>query len=180
MDGDGAFGPGDSVLPEVDFAAFNQTATTGEDGIARLDRLGEGRPVAVQVDTSTLPDIDLAPVTQGIEIVPRPGRIHAADFPIVALSEVDGTVTFRQDGKPRGVSGVRLQLRNAQGKIVAYARTEIEGYYFFERVLPGSYTVELDPEQSQRLNLCADQPIALKVGYEADLIQRDIDIAVCQ
>jgi hypothetical protein len=180
MDGDGAFGPGDSVLPEVDFASFNQTATTGEDGIARLSRLGEGRPVAVQVDTSTLPDIDLAPVSQGIEIVPRPGRIHSADFPIVALSEVDGTVTFSQDGKERGVSGVRLQLRNADGKIVAYARTEIEGYYFFERVLPGSYTVELDPEQSQRLNLCADQPYTLKVGYEADLIQRDIDIAVCE
>lgn len=179
MDGDGAFGPGDSVLPEVDFASFNQTATTGEDGIARLSRLGEGRPVAVQVDTSTLPDIDLAPVSQGIEIVPRPGRIHSADFPIVALSEVDGTVTFRQDGKQRGVSGVRLQLRNAQGTIVAYARTEIEGYYFFERVLPGSYTIELDPEQSERLKLCADQPYTLKVGYEADLIQRDIDIAVC-
>lgn len=179
MDGDGVFGPGDSVLPEVDFASFNQTATTGDDGIARLDRLGEGRPVAVQVDTSTLPDIDLAPVNQGIEIVPRPGRIHSADFPIVALSEVDGTVTFRQDGKQRGVSGVRLQLRNADGKIVAYSRTEIEGYYFFERVLPGNYTIELDPEQSQRLNLCADQPYTLKVGYTADLIQRDIDIAVC-
>ena len=180
MDGDGRFGPGDSVLPEVDFIAYNQTATSGEDGIARLTRLGEGRGVTLQVDPTTLPDIDLAPVRKGIEIVPRPGRIHATDFPIVALSEVDGTVTFHQDGRERGVSGVRLQLRNASGKIVDYARTEIEGYYFFERVLPGSYTIELDPDQSTSLKLCADREYTLDVGYESDLLSRDIDIAVCQ
>nr|WP_137677638.1 SdrD B-like domain-containing protein [Parerythrobacter lutipelagi] len=179
MDGDGAFGPGDSVLPEVDFAAYNQTATTGGDGIARLAGLGEGRGVSIQVDTSTLPDIDLAAIKPGIEVVPRPGRIHAADFPIVSVSEVDGTVTFRQEGRARGVSGVRLLLKDTNGKVVKYARTEVEGYYFFERVLPGSYTITLEPDQSAKLNLCAQQDYTLNVGFEADLISKDIDIALC-
>jgi hypothetical protein len=34
----------------------------------------------------------MAPASRGTEIVPRAGRFHVMDFPIIALSEVEGTV----------------------------------------------------------------------------------------
>ena len=180
MDGDGVFGPVDTPLPEVGVVTFNQTKETGEDGIARIGNLGSGKGVSVQIDSSTLPDIDLAPAVDGIEIVPRPGRLHTADFPIVALSEIEGTLRFTEDGNSKGVSGVRLQLRNAAGEEAGFAKTEIDGYFFFERVKPGEYSIILDPGQAKRLSLCADRNYGVTVGFEADLLSQDIDIGVCE
>ena len=179
MDGDGVFGPTDSVLPEVDVVSFNQTVPTDDDGIARLSGLGRGRGVSIQVDATSLPDIDLAPAKDGIEIIPRPGRIHSTDFPIVALSEVEGSVSFVKNGARKGVSGVRLILRSAKGEDASFSKTEIDGYFFFERVKPGTYSIALDPEQSQRLNLCMSREQQVSVGFEPDILKQDIEIGVC-
>jgi len=180
MDGDGRFGPSDSVLPEVNVVAFNQSVPTGEDGIARLSGLGRGRGVAIQVDSNSLPDIDLAPAKDGIEIVPRAGRIHATEFPIIALSEVEGNVSFVQNGGNKGVSGVRLLLRNAKGEDASFSKTEIDGYYFFERVKPGTYSIALDPGQSERLNLCMNGEQKISIGFEPDIVKQDIEIGMCE
>ncbi len=179
MDGDGIFGPPDSVLSGVSVIAANRVVPTDAGGLARIGNLGPGRGASLQIDGSTLPDIDLAPASEGLEIVPRPGRIHVADFPIVAVSEVEGTVRFSQGDGDKGVSGVRLKLRDAQGKDAYFTKTEIDGYYFFERVRPGIYTVALDEGQASRLDLCAAQDYSVTVGYEADLVKADIAIGVC-
>ncbi len=179
LDGDGMFGPGDTPLPDISIVAFNNAVPTDARGIARLGNLSPGRGVSLQIDESSLPDIDLAPATEGIEIVPRPGRIHGADFAIVALSEVEGSLRFTQDGTTKGVSGVRLKLRDTSGKDVKFAKTEIDGYFFFERVKPGTYAVALDETQAGRLDLCAAQDYTITVGYEADLVRQDIDIGIC-
>lgn len=186
MDGDGAFGPSDRVLPDVDFIAFNQTAKTGADGVALLGGLGSGQRVSLQLDPTSLPDIGLAPATGGIEIVPRPGRIHRSDFAVVALSEIEGTASYDAaggsggDGAGRGVSGVRLQLRDSSGAVSAFARTEVDGYFFFEEIRPGHYDIVLDQDQAQRLNLCLGGSYAVDVGYESDLYSQQIRIIPCE
>ncbi|MGB3739117.1 MAG: SdrD B-like domain-containing protein [Pontixanthobacter sp.] len=180
MDGDGLFGPTDTALPGVSIVAANRAVPTDADGLARLGNLSPGRGASLQVDGSTLPDIDLAPASEGIEIVPRPGRVHVADFPIVALSEVEGTLNFAQGNSQKGVSGVRLILRDAAGKDVHFSKTEIDGYYFFERVRPGTYTVALDAGQAKRLNLCPVRDYTVTVGYDADLVKADIAIGLCE
>lgn len=178
--GDGAYQPGETLLPGVDFSAFNQTASSGADGIARLSNLGNGTRVSVQLDPTTLPDISMAPVTRGIEIVPRPGRIQAEDFPVVALSEIEGTAYYAEGGQKRGVSGVRLQLIDANGKMIEFAKTEVDGYFFFEQVQPGTYEIRLDPEQSARLKLCLDEAYTALAKSEADVIKRDVVLHRCE
>ena len=159
LDGDRIFSDGDLPLPEVDFVAYNDVARTDGQGMARVVRLGNGNRATLQVDPSSLPDIMMAPVDRGIEIMPRPGRFHVVDFPIVALTEIDGEVTFRGTSKSSGVSGLRLILLDEAGEIGGTARTERGGYYLFERVLPGTYTLAVDPEQAARLGICmADSP----------------------
>lgn len=179
MDGDGVFGDGDTVLPGVDLIAFNQTAKTDDNGIARLTGLGVGRPVSLQMDATSLPDIDMAPVAPGYEVVPRAGRIHAIDYAVVALSEVEGMARFVDVGAERGVSGVRLQLVNAKGEVVAYAKTELDGYYFFERVAPGTYRLQIEPEQMQRLQLCPVTSDAVFVGHISEVVSRDLAVRSC-
>lgn len=179
LDGDGTYGPSDKLLPDVDFVAFNQTATTDASGIARVQGLGTGRSVGIQIDPTSLPDINLAPAKPGLEVVPRAGRLQALDYPVLAVSEVEGVARFVSDTGSKEVSGVRLTLTDENGKLAGMVRTEVDGYYFFERVLPGRYRLSIDPEQAGRLNLCPVDLGTITVGYEPDVVVRDIEIRSC-
>lgn len=178
-DGDGAFGPPDTPLPDVDIIAFNATSTTDARGMARLESLGNGRPVTVQIDSSSLPDIDLAPASRGFEFVPRAGRTHAAELAVVSLSEVEGKVVLVRDGTRREVSGVRLELRDSDGRPVAFARTEDDGYYFFEQVAPGSYTIAMDEGQANRLGICLERANNVEVGAVSAVLKQDLAVSTC-
>lgn len=159
MDGNRTFSEGDIPLKDVDFVVFNNTSTTNENGMARLTQLGNGNRATIQVDPSTLPDILMAPVERGVEIVPRAGRFHVTDFPIVALSEIEGTVAFKDAENGRGVSGLRLQLIDESGEIGGAVRSERGGYFYFELIKPGTYKLAIDPAQAKRLGICIlDEP----------------------
>lgn len=179
MDGNGAYGTGDVPLKDVTFSVFNDTVTSDDEGMARLTRLGNGNPVAVQVDPSSLPDILMAPASRGIEIVPRPGRFHVMDFPIVALSEIEGTVTFEGAGTARGVSGLRLLLIDDKGEVAGSARTERGGYYFFEQIKPGRFTLALDPQQAARLGVCMAGKVVVEVSPSGDIYTRNAVVREC-
>lgn len=179
LDGDGIFGPADAPLPDVDFAVQGEVATTDGQGFARLRGLGNGTRIAVQVDPSSLPDILMAPASRGIEIVPRAGRTHVTDFPIVSLNEVEGTVSFGNDADARGVSGLRLQLRGAAGGVDHAIRTERDGYYLFERVKPGRYDLVVDPEQAARLNICLVEPVIVVLEPAGGVVTRNFRAGSC-
>lgn len=179
VDGDQVFTSADRPVPAAEFIAFNLTSTADEDGLARLTGLSNGTRVSLQLDPASLPDILMAPVTRGIEIVPRAGRFHVADFPIVNLGEIEGVVNFADDAVARGVSGLRIGLQNARGEIEEWTRTERGGYFFYERARPGRYHLILDPEQAQRLGICLTAPVELTVGPEGDVARADFAVIRC-
>ena len=180
LDGDLVYGPGDRPLPDVNFAAYNDVATSDEAGFTRLGELGDGNPVAVQVDPSSLPDIAMAPVSRGIEIVPRPGRFHILEFPIVELSEIEGTVQFVDGENQRGVSGLRLKLHNLEDGNEFWVRTERGGYFFYEQVLPGKYEVVIDPAQAARLGICLDTVQTVTVPPLGNVIEQNFTVRSCR
>jgi hypothetical protein len=133
----------------------------------------------VQADPSSLPDILMAPASRGTEIVPRAGRFHVMDFPIIALSEVEGTVTFAGADNARGVSGLRLLLIDSKGEVVSSTRTERGGTYFFEQVRPGRFQLALDPEQAKRLGICMAGSASIEIGAVSDVYTQDAVIRQC-
>jgi hypothetical protein len=110
----------------------------------------------------------------GIEVVPRPGRIHVSDFAIVSLSDVEGTAYFRSSAKDRAVSRLRLRMLRPDGTIAAQARTESDGFYLFERLPAGDYRLELDPEQARALKIRIEAPIALKVSGKSRVLSQPV------
>lgn len=179
MDSDGRFTSGDKPLPEVVFIAANQSARTDASGMAQLTHLAAGQHVTVQIDPASLPDIALVPATKGLEVVPRPGRMQAVDFPIVAVSEVEGTAHYNKDGVQQPVSGVRLNLLSESGQIVAQTRTEHDGFFLFEQVRPGSYWVGIEPEQARVLDLCLSGASKIAVTASPDVVRHDLPITRC-
>lgn len=179
LDGDLRFGPGDLPLKGVGVAAFNTVSETDDAGLVRLSGLGNGNRVSIQVDPATLSDIYMAPASKGIEIVPRAGRFHVAEFPVLSLSEIEGTVSVRRDDGFSGVAGVRIGFENEAGEMEDWARTERGGYFFYERMKPGIYRVLLDPEQSDRYELCLASPDIVTVPPTGDVINLDLVLENC-
>lgn len=171
-DGNGRFGEDDIVLPEVAFGSGAGLARTDAGGTALIGDLPSGIRSSVMIDPDSLNDIDLAPKAPGLSIVPRPGRIHVADFPINEVHEMQGLVLFRRDRQNQPLSGMRLELTDTAGRIIAYARSSSNGWFVFEQVPPGQYDIRLEQEQAQRfgMELIETARITIEAGKPPSVI----------
>jgi hypothetical protein len=177
--GNGLLDSGEELLANVDFNTASQHGTTNAKGIALLDGLGDGRRNSVVLDRATLPDLLLAPVSDGIEVISRAGRIHVADFPIQELSDVEGTVYFTNadNGLGREVSGLRLIFVDKTGKAVAKSRTDSDGSYYFEQLPPGTYSIQIDQNQAVSLKIRLVEQVSVTIGTKSDVLRQVIKIA---
>ncbi len=178
--GNGVYDEGESTLSGVTFNTGIEHATTDKDGTAFLGRLGDGMRTNFQVDADALPDVSLAPVTRGVDIAPRAGRIHKSDFAIIALSDIDGTAYFLTEGKEKAVSGLQILLIDAQGKRVGRARTSSDGSFWFEQVRGGEYTLLLDPAQSASLAIRMVGEARIKVGSDGRMLRQILRVESSQ
>jgi hypothetical protein len=168
---------GDLVLPEVEFGVGGKLAKADSKGVAMIGRLGDGTRTSYRVDMESLPDIALYPRSEGISFVPRAGRVHVSDFAVEALSEIEGTARFVSAQGQKPVSGVLLELVGPDGAVVRSARTEGDGFYLFEQVAPGQYTIRIEPGQAQRLGLVMTGDSRIAISPEGEVARRDLAIA---
>jgi len=164
-DGDGRMGPGEAPLEGVDVVAGSSSVTTDAHGIAFVGALGDGQGTSLRIDSSTLPEVSSAPSRDGIEIVPRPGRVHAAEFAIVGLSDIEGTTWLGTDG--REISGIVLELVDAAGKVAGRTRSGSGGAFWFEQVRPGRYDLRLAAAQARNLGIELLEPVQVDIGARA-------------
>jgi len=175
-DGNHAYTPRESPLPSVAFDTGAANGKTGRDGIALIGMIGDGTRTSLHIDGETLPDIAMAPASDGIELVPRAGHIHISQFAIEALSDIEGTARFGE-GRPgggKGVSGLALVLVDPAGKAIARTRSESGGAFLFEQVRPGAYRIVIDPAQARRLAIALDGETAVTVGPKSSVIRIDV------
>ncbi|MBC2662464.1 hypothetical protein H7F50_11925 [Novosphingobium flavum] len=168
LDGDGQPDPGEPPLADVRFFAGNESRATDAAGNVLLGRLGDGPRTSVRIDSDSLPDINLAPAVEGIEFAPRAGHVHVQPFAVRPLGALDGTAFYRTPGGEKGVSGVIVLLIGADGKPAARTRTGSDGSFWFEKVVPGAYAVQLDPGQAQRLKVRLAAPVTVTIGTDGE------------
>ena len=168
------FDPGEPVLPDVEFGTGTLTARTAADGVALIGQLGDASRAHLRLNTETLPDIALAPQRPGVEIIPRPGRIHASEFAVDPLGEIEGTARFGES--LQAVTGLVLLLIDDQGKPAARVRTTSGGLFLFEQLHPGEYRLTLEPGQAGRLGLrLASEPV-VRIDGTARLARLEVRV----
>ena len=96
--------------------------------------------VAVGIDESSLSDPMLVPRTPLQVVTPRPGVAANIDIGLVGGGDIEGSIV-KSGGL--GYEGVDLELVDAVGKVVATTRTDFDGFFLFERVAYGSYTIRV-------------------------------------
>lgn len=115
-------------------------APTDSAGRAVIDGLEPYQPMLIGVDASSLPDPLLQPAGPGVVVVPRPGIVAQVEIGLVPTGDIDGTLV-RTGGGP--LEGVDLELLDATGRTIVQTRSEFDGFFLFERVPYGRYTIRI-------------------------------------
>jgi len=171
------FDGGDEPLKGVTVKAdqANREAKTGEDGVALVTMLRKNKPTDITLDRDSLEDPFWEPSTPERSVVPRPGHTARMEIPVSTTSEIDGTVlTHAPDGTERPLPNVPVQLVDSRGQVVREVRSEYDGFYYFQKVFPGEYTVRIDPLGQGRFGTQAGD-LAVDIGEDGS-VESGMDI----
>lgn len=150
--GDGIRQPGEAALGAVPLIAGTARidAETDVQGRAMVDGLEPFRPVMIGIDAGSLPDPYVQAALPGVVVTPRPGVAVRVALPMIAAGEIEG-VAMRDGGNP--IEGLALELVDIEGRVRATTLTEFDGYFLFESVAYGRYTVRLAKASAAALRL---------------------------
>lgn len=142
-DQNGRFDDSDIPLARVGFR-LNGIPTqerTHAGGVASFERVPSFQTFDLALDTDSLADPFLVPVLPIQSGQIRPGRITTFDFPLVESGEIEGTICREATSGKQYLGGITLLLHNDKGALVATTQTEYDGFFLFERLIPGRYRV---------------------------------------
>jgi hypothetical protein len=168
---DGKYGPGDTPVEGAMFDTGRGIIreTTNEDGVLLLTGLPAWRDANVTIPPQGLEDPYWSPQSDGFTVRTRPGKAALVDFPVIVTGEIDGMVYARQGGAALEVAGVEMELVDETGEIVGQARSAFDGFFLFEKVKPGRYTVQVNPLQLQRLGLVSSETRSVEILGEGTI-----------
>ncbi len=128
--------------------------------------------VNIEIDPKSLSDPYYVPGPGGFSTVPLYGGVIEAAFPVVETGAIEGTVFRASNG--RAVTGMDLELVNEKGETVMTVETAFDGYYTFEFVPSGTYSIR--PAAAHNVTL-ADNHVTLTpeelFAYGNDLYLED-------
>ena len=139
---------------------------TNMKGAVTVGGLTAFTPVAVGVDESSLADPMLVPKKALQVVVPRPGVPAQVEIGLVGGGDVEGAIV-KSGGV--GFEGLDLELVDVAGKVVGTARTDFDGFFLFERVAYGRYSIrvsvasanaaKITPELGARFEVSPDRAV---------------------
>jgi hypothetical protein len=161
MDDNGLFSTGD--VPVSGASVMSQsgmtTSRTDAQGYAIIDAIAPNERAQISVLTDELIDSNL--FARPTFTKPREGTVSEISIPLTQMGSVEGTVSMVAgfEGKPLPLGGVTLVLLNAQRREIGRTTTAYDGFYSFDLVPVGSYSVELAPDTSLASRLRPVEPL---------------------
>ncbi|MBD3331463.1 hypothetical protein GF356_01330 [candidate division GN15 bacterium] len=116
------------------------------------DRLRPYDDYLLRIDQYSIDDPYLKPVYENYAVTFNPNMVTAIDIPLVYAAEVTGTVEREVDDVTSGVGGVKLIIHDVtRDRKAAEITTFRSGEYYHLGLIPGKYTVQIDPHQLSQL-----------------------------
>jgi hypothetical protein len=155
LNGNGRMDAGEPPIAGAGFLlnGGGNLARTDDSGETFIPNLSPYQEVGLALAPSSLEDPFWKPASDGVRVVPRPGKVAVIDFPVQVSGEITGTIYLKRDGVPREVGGVELQLVDRQGFVVRKVSSGYDGFYDLAEIRPGHYTLMVAAEQLARLRL---------------------------
>jgi hypothetical protein len=96
-------------------------------------------------------------------VVPRPGVPAQVEIPLVGGGDIEGAVVKSGD---LGFEGLDLELVDPSGKVVGAARTDFDGFFLFDRVPYGNYTIRVAKNSATSAKIIADLGLRVQVSVD--------------
>ncbi|MEO8453614.1 MAG: carboxypeptidase regulatory-like domain-containing protein, partial [Sphingomicrobium sp.] len=141
---------------------------TDSSGSVTVGGLTAYTPVAVGLDQTSLADPMLVPKKALQVVVPRPGVPADVQIGLVGGADIEGAM-LKSGGL--GFEGLDLELVDGAGKVVGTARTDFDGFFLFERVAYGAYTVRIAKDSAQAAKVVADLGLRLEVSADKAVVR---------
>jgi hypothetical protein len=173
---------GEKVLENVGVRAVQsyREENTSEEGIAILKSLSTSRATDIVIDEDTFSDPSMMVSSAGFAVAARRGLLQQFDIPVVKGGELDGVIYIRdEEGAEQATPYVRLSLVNADGDVISRTRSEYDGYYLFEKILPGSYQIRVDTSTGRQRGTTPERLKQVNISNRGDLII-DVDLVLRQ
>lgn len=144
-------------------------------GIKQSDRLTDSRgevtvaglspyvPVAIGVDQSSLSNPALTASRPAQVLIPRPGVGALVEIPLVGGGSVEGYAA-KADGQP--YEGLDFDLVDAGGRVVATGRSDLDGYFVFENIPYGKFTLKLSPSSAAAIKAAPFAPVEVRINRD--------------
>jgi hypothetical protein len=133
---------------------------TNAKGMVTVAGLTPYAPVAVGIDESSLSDPMLVPKTALQVVVPRPGVGADVQIGLVGGGDIEGSVV-KSGGL--GFEGLDIELVDAAGKVVGTTRTDFDGFFLFERVAYGHYSLRVAAPSATAAKIARDLDAHIEV-----------------
>ncbi|WP_026952221.1 fimbria/pilus outer membrane usher protein [Algoriphagus mannitolivorans] len=119
----------------------------GSDGLLRITQLQSYWNYRMDVDIASLPNPNLAPKQKSFRFIAEPNRLKLIDVPLYQTGIIDGYVFFEKGNTSTGLGGLRLILTSKSDGKELILRTFNDGSFYTYSLLPGKYTLQVDPKQ---------------------------------
>ncbi|MFL6721426.1 MAG: collagen binding domain-containing protein [Sphingomonas sp.] len=141
---------------------------TDAKGVVTVGGLTAYVPVPVGIDVTSLEDPMLVPKTALQVVVPRPGVPADVAIALVGGGDVEGALM--KSGE-LGFEGVDLELVDGAGKVAGTARTDFDGFFLFERVAYGSYSLRVSAASSAAAKIAPDLGVTVNLTTERSVLR---------
>ena len=141
---------------------------TDANGSVTVGGLTPYMPLTVGIDASSLDDPMLTPKKALQVVVPRPGVAADVQIALVGGGDIEGALM--KSGE-LGFEGVDLELVDQSDKVVGTARTDFDGFFLFERVSYGSYSLRVNAASATAAKIAADLGIKVQVSVNRPVVR---------
>jgi hypothetical protein len=145
-DGDGLPGANEVRVEGARFLVDNsiRAEASDSDGTSLMAGLGTARPISVEPQLASLPDLSLRPATPGFSVVLRPGQVMPVPVPLRPTGEVEARVLRIAGDRENPIAGMRVVLQGDGQSLET--RTDFDGYASFDGVPYGRYALSVADE----------------------------------
>ncbi len=163
------FDEGDTPLPQVHFSIDGSAseAVTDSSGMVTLPVNAE-RLTVVKVSPGVHEDYYWDVEVPERAVISRQGKPLQLDFAAALNGEIEGFVMHSGQTKP--VSGVVLELVSSKGEVIQTVKSGFDGFYLFEKVRFGNYSVRVSAAQLNELHYLTVEPITVELSQENDIV----------
>lgn len=122
--------------------------TTDAEGNIWLDNIPAWIPTDIEYQEGSISSAEVQYSGKPFSALVHPGSTTAINLPFLRVGEIDGFVQFDHANHGKSAAENKIvKLIDAKGNVVQRQRTSYDGFFLFQKVRPGTYSLTVDGAQ---------------------------------